>query len=1134
MKPYSSTCLRELRSVFLAGAILLPAGGMVEAAVSEVRIWEDTVSIPTYQTSAPDTAPLFYDGRGYQGAKGPIYPYPIIDRLPGIKTDKSYQRVCLENEYIQLCVLPELGGRIFTGLDKTNGYPFFYQQHVIKPALIGMTGAWISGGVEWNIPHHHRASSFMPVNYRMEENADGSKTIWVGEMELRHRMRWVVSLTLHPGRSYVDTTVKLRNETPISNTFLYFANVAVHANDNYQVIFPPSTRVATQHAKVEFSRWPIANGPYGGVDFSRGVDVSWYKNHPSPTSMFAFDCKEDFLAGYDHGRHAGTLHIADHGVMPGKKFFTWGVGQDGQVWDRLLTDTDGPYLELMVGGYSDNQPDYSWIQPYETKVVHEYWYPYREIGGVKNANTEAAVNLEMINAGRARVGLYATADHPSARITLRTQDRVLLEKTAAIGPAKPFVAEVAVPSGVQEQDLRATLEADGRTLVAYQAKLVPEARMPLPVVPPPPPKQVKTNEELYQAGIRLQQFYSPAAEPDPYLEEAIRRDPGDFRANTALGILYYRRGMFNQAEERLAAAAGRASFNYTSPKDGEAFYYLGLAEKAQGKDEAAWEAFYKATWSWAWHAPAYYGLAELSCRKGDFARALAFLDDSLGANAVNGKALNLKSALLRKSGRENEAAAAASAAMALDPLDQRSRREWRLAKGLDPAPVRITGGVNDDVQPYLEMAVDYSSAGLWDEGIAALSDLVNGYADKNRVHAMAYYWLGWLSERRGNASDAAHWRQLASRMPTDYVFPFRLESIEVLRRAMAANPSDARAPYYLGSLLYDLQPAEALHAWEKAAALDGNFALLQRNLALAYSRFAHDHQKAKASMEKAVALKPEPRFLVERDELYEAAGVPVSERFAALEKLGPKVRERDDAMGRLIGLSVQLGDYDQALELLSSRRFNVWEGGEDALHDSWVNAHLLRGDAHFHAGRFPQALKDYQAALDYPENLAVGRPLDGGRSPVAYLAIAETQKQLGNQAAAKSALEQSVAESGARTRYAAWSDESAETAWYRARAFEMLGNRTEAAQVYDMLVRSGQSSLSESAEVDYFAKFAGQTGSARHLAHAHYVLALGYLGQGKTAEAKSEFETALRYDTNHIGAKRQLAWMDNPVRTARR
>jgi tetratricopeptide (TPR) repeat protein len=691
-----------------------------------------------------------------------------------------------------------------------------------------------------------------------------------------------------------------------------------------------------------------------------------------------------------------------------------------------------------------------------------------------------------------------------------------------------------VPSGIQEQDLLATLEADGRTLVAYQAKPVPDVPMPPPVVPPPPPKRVKTNEELYQAGIRLQQFYSPAAEPDPYFEEAIRRDPGDFRANTALGILYYRRGMFTQAEERLSAAVGRASFNYTNPKDGEAFYYLGLAEKALGKNEPAWESFYKATWSWAWHAPAYYGLAELSCRKGDFARALAFLDESLAANAANGKALNLKSALLRKSGRENEAAAVASAALALDPLDQRSRRELRLAKGQGPAPVLITGGTNDDVQPYLEMAVDYSNAGLWDEGITALNDLVNGYADKQRVHAMAYYWLGWLSEQRGNTAEAARWRQLASRMPTDYVFPFRVESIEALRHAMAANPSDARAPYYLGSLLYDLQPAEALHVWERAAALDGNFALLQRNLALAYARVAQDNQKAKASIERAVTLKPEPRFLVEMDEISEAAGVPVAERYAALEKYGDRVRERDDAMGRLIGLNVQLGYYDKALELLSSRHFNVWEGGENALHDSWVNAHLLRGDAHFHAGQFPQALKDYQAALDYPENLAVGRPLDGGRSPVAYLAIAETQKQLGNQAPAKSALKQSVAETGARTRNSAWSDESAEIAWYKARAFEMLGNRTEAAQVYDMLVRSGQSLLSESAEVDYFAKFAGPTGGARHLAHAHYVLALGYLGQGKTAEAKSEFEAALRYDNNHAGAKRQLGWMDNPVQTARR
>ena len=172
---------------------------------------------------------------------------------PARRSTRPTPLVYLENEYIRIGILPEIGGRIFEGVDKTNNYNFIYRQHVIKPALIGLIGAWISGGVEWNIPHHHRASTFIPVQYRVEENADGSKTVWVGELEVRQRMRWAVGYTLRPGKAYLEASVRILNRTPVVNTMLCFANVAVHANDNYQVIFPPSTQYGTCHGKREFT-----------------------------------------------------------------------------------------------------------------------------------------------------------------------------------------------------------------------------------------------------------------------------------------------------------------------------------------------------------------------------------------------------------------------------------------------------------------------------------------------------------------------------------------------------------------------------------------------------------------------------------------------------------------------------------------------------------------------------------------------------------------------------------------------------------------------------------------------------------------------------------------------------------------
>lgn len=218
------------------------------AEPASVRVEE--VQLPTYRIGAPEKAPLFYNGRIYQGARGRVYPYAMMDVLTDDRHDKTYQAVILENEYIKLSLMPELGGRLFSALDKTNGYDFIYRQSVIKPALIGMLGAWLSGGVEWNIPHHHRASTYMPVDYTLQDNPDGSKTVWVGELELRHRMRWAIGITVFPGKSYFKATVKLFNRTPLANAVMYWANLSVHANENYQVFFPPSTQYGTDHNKV--------------------------------------------------------------------------------------------------------------------------------------------------------------------------------------------------------------------------------------------------------------------------------------------------------------------------------------------------------------------------------------------------------------------------------------------------------------------------------------------------------------------------------------------------------------------------------------------------------------------------------------------------------------------------------------------------------------------------------------------------------------------------------------------------------------------------------------------------------------------------------------------------------------------
>ncbi|MCP4262085.1 MAG: DUF5107 domain-containing protein, partial [Planctomycetes bacterium] len=618
---------------------------------SAVKIYEEPLVIPTYEVGQPDPNPRFYTGRTYQGAQGRVYPYPMQDVLTDIRRDKTYKAVYLENEYVQICVLPEIGGRVFAALDKTNNYDFLYRQHVIKPALIGMLGAWISGGIEWCIPHHHRATTFMPVDYTLQENPDGSKTVWFGEIELRHRMKWIIGITVYPEKSYMEATIKIINRTPFVNSILCWANVAVHANKDYQVLFPPGTEFATYHGKNQFARWPISLERYSGVDYTKGVDLSWWKNHPSPISFFAWNYQDDFFAGYDHGKQAGTAFIANHHIAPGKKLWEWGPGPSGQMWDKILTETDGPYIEIMAGAYSDNQPDYSWIQPYEVKIIKEYWYPLRQIKNVKNANLKAAVNLEVTEANTAQIAFNTTLAYKKAKVILTAGDQEVFRKTIDIGPDKPFSKDVALDAGVREKDLRVSLlSSTGEELIGYKPLEKEGAPMPERVKRPPSPEDTKTVEELYLTGLRLDQFHSAALEPYPYYEEALKRDPGNSRVNTELGILYLKRGMFNQAQEKLNKAIKRIAKNYTSPKSGQAYYYLGLALKFQNKYDPAYDAFYKATWSYGFHTAAYYHLAEIDCIRNDFQTALKHIDRSIATNHWNTKALNLKSAVLRKLG----------------------------------------------------------------------------------------------------------------------------------------------------------------------------------------------------------------------------------------------------------------------------------------------------------------------------------------------------------------------------------------------------------------------------------------------------------------------------------------------------
>lgn len=1101
-----------------------------------VRAWEDTITIPTYLPGPPDPNPMFYFGRASQGAEGRIYPYPLYDNLTNRKADKTYRIVYLENEYVKIGILPEIGGRIFSAVDKTNGYNFFYRQHVIKPALIGLIGAWISGGVEWNIPHHHRATTFLPVQYSIEEHEDGSKTVWVGELELRHRMRWAVGHTLRPGRSYLETAIRIMNRTPLVHTMLAFANAAVHTNDNYQIIFPPSTQYVTHHHKREFTTWPIATTRYGGADFSDGVDVSWYRNHYHSNSMFAWNYQDDFFAGYDHGQQAGTISVADHHVVPGKKFWTWGTGPRGRMWDEILTDDDGPYVELMVGAYSDNQPDYSWLQPFDARAVEMYWYPFRDIGGVKNANLDAAINLEVTDQGTARVGFHVTTVYPAAVVLLSAGEQELVREQISIDPGKPYVKEVELPAGVSEYDVRAALTVDGRQVISYAPVRLEPQPMPAAVTAPPAPNEIGTVEELLLTGQRIDQFHNPALDPEPYWEEALRRDPGDSRVHTALGILALRRARYDEAERHLRTAVARVTAQYTTPKDAESLYYLGVALKAQGEVEEACDILSRATWSAAWRDPAHYELAELATARGDLSGALHHLDRSIEANARNLRALGLKVSVLRHLGRTVEALDVLAQARRLtDPLDVHLMVEARLLTGGRDAANALVRTLRDHSATGLETAVEYMNAGLWQDAAAVLDRLIDVVADPNQVSPMAFYYRAYVAEQAGDTADAASHFRTAMQQPPDYVFPFQDEAAAVLRRAIEVNPGDARARYYLGNLLFDWQPEEAMTLWRESAALDPSFPIVHRNLALAWSHQGSEQllDSAIAAMETAVSLSNRyPVHFFELDRLYEAAGRTPEQRLAVLERNLSTVLERDDATARAVNLKVFMGKSDEAIALMTNRVFDIWEGG--ARFDpgeAWTDAHLQRGRQLLAEGKYDKAVVDFERALDFPANLRTEQPEGAAprQTEVSYW-IGVAYQAAGDLATARDVWrEASTTESPSMVpRGAGVSEARGIQLYYRGRMLRELGYEEESMSIFHALVQAGDSLLAESAAgIGFFSSFGERQSARARLASGHYLAGLGFLGLGDERMATASIRQALEASPDHLGAKTALD--DQPI-----
>jgi tetratricopeptide (TPR) repeat protein len=1101
-----------------------------------VKAYHEPRIIPTYGLGKPEINPLFFEKRVYQGSSGKVYPVPFIDKVFDEKKDQSYDAAVLENNFVRLVMLPEIGGRIFEAQDKTNnGYDFFYKQEVIKPALVGLAGPWISGGVEFNWPQHHRPGTYLPTDIFIEEEADGVKTVWMSEYDPMNRMKGMHGIRLRPDSSLIELRGRLFNRTPLTQTFLWWANVAVSVHEDYQSFFPPDVHYVADHAVRAMSSFPFAENDYYDVPYHQRPgknDLRYYQNIPVPTSYMVCETKYDFFGGYDFKTEGGFIHVANRHIAPGKKQWTWGNEKFGKAWDRELTDEGGPYFELMAGVYTDNQPDFTYLLPYETKTFSQFWWSYKKVGPVQNANNDLAIRLVILQGNKLDLGVASSRKFDNLQFILKIGDRQQVFKNLSVSPENPWIEKmIGIEAGRENTVSLVILNDQGKELLAYQHRETNKRRNRKLAKEPAQPADVKSSCELELIGEHLELYRHPTRYPEPYWVEAIKRDPANYKAYTSLGRSELKKGKFNKAEAHFRTAIEIQTSHHPNAASGEAYYFAGLAAVYQDKNEEAYALFYKSTWNYEWRSAAYYRLALIDCLRADYELALEHLEASLDTNRQNNKAFVLKAVINKRLGNDKLAGETLTSLLKTDPLDQWAKHVQATLSGNDDEFLKSS---RNDGQTIVDLAFDYCEAGFYEEAIQ-LIQLHHAHEPADcavpnplKQTVMTRFILAWLFEKMNKKAESESVLKELSTSSYDYFFPSRIQEQLVLEWAIQQSEAVSLAAYGLGNYYFNLKRHEdAIRSWEKAASAGCRYGTLYRNLGIAYWNTNGEGEKAREAFEKAVQLSPEDmRIQYEFDQLRKKLNDHPADRLADIEALKEKILARDDFTVELAALYNFTGQHEKALELLQNKSFHPWEGGEGQVLRQYTYSCLQLGQKALQHNDPQKALAFFEKSLDTPDNLGEKyHPLQA----VAHINYWRGMacKALGQQEKANDYFLQSTHEEGDFVDMAV--SAYSELSYYKAMSLMELGQSDEAFGLLKKIRQFGEEKLSQEARIDYFATslplllvFEDDMQKRNEL-EAKYLIGLAELGLGNKEKASRLFKQVIQVNAMHVGAHDQLS-----------
>ena len=935
---------RMVRRHLAATAVLIvaPTIAVAQTQPTPVRVWQDTLTLPTYEEAAPDPNPPFD-----LFARGPVnYPYTLLTNLTDHRVPRVWRTLNLENEYLRCIVLPDLGGHLYRCTDKVNGREMFYANPSIKYARIAYRGAWVALGVEFNFPVSHNWMTTSPVDYATGSGGDGSAWVQVANTDRVTGMRWQVTLTLRPGRAVLEQRTTLSNPSDVRHRFYWWTNAGVQVWDDSRIIYP--MKYTAGHGFADIDTWPV-NGA--------GLDLSVLRNHTAgPVSRFAYGSREAYMAVYHPRTNAGVVHYSSPTDLPGKKIWSWGVTPDGIGWRYVLSDDSSAYVEIQAGLFRD-QETYGFLDPEEAVSFTEDWLPIRDLGGLVRANPDAALNLTRTPDGTSLdLALNVTRTLPNASMSVTQGARAIATERVSLTPAETFTRHL---TGLAPSDTAVfTLRDAAGAIVLQHAEgrydFVPDSEIRTGTVPAEhrPALSDMSDGELAALGEEAESQGQLLAALQIY-RSGLSRLPHSLDLDRAAGRLEVALHQNGPAAEHLAYALSRVS------TDREAWYYAGLAALAQGRDAAARRDLEQAQPYGTYRVPATIELAAIASRAGRRAEALALLERAAGEPRRPVRPGGLQVALLRSLGRTDEAKSRLAAWLEQDPGNSFLRHEATRLGGDDPA---LWAHMAADPERILDVATEYIRLGLYSDALELLSrdwpsgrDVVTepGMPGPAAYPLIAYY-RGWVRVRLGQDGRADF--AAASRMPTTYVFPNRSETLDVLRLALAADSGDASAHFLLGSLLMSFGLADsAMGEWNAAARLNPRLPTLHRNMALTVLRTGGSVDSAIALLTAGTRNDPlnDEQYL-DLEAAMRQAGRPAEERARALLAY-PGGRTISPALAFTTARTLaEAGRFDDAEHQLAGRYFSRAEGGED-VRQVYLELRLTRARWLAAHGQCPQA-----------------------------------------------------------------------------------------------------------------------------------------------------------------------------------